>query len=761
MIKLAPIYSLAALLLSALFATNAQAVSPPATPLPDCVYVAGVPTAGACPAFSEYLTGTATGTLTAGGSVAVRTSPNIPVCDSWNAYTLIWAPSNCYAEVAAPQVLGCATTGVLNANDTVFREMPCPQALYKATAGLPNPLFTIRRPDGNTDPYGGARCGAIPDYHTFVLGAYATDTAAIWRNRGPHALDCEVIFNGPRPNGLYARTWVKIRVGINRAATPDIANGVSKYAELYVPIDGDLRGVSDVEMAATGSLTEVNWNAGRLFATYKATVTNFGGEDASNVDVTVKFPQLIIVQSVSNANCLMPGNGLNPNPSTILPAGGTATCRWPTIASGHSVDFEFVARIANATDLAALQQGEKLQNFASDPQGVLFKVKSSNDFDATNNQILAKVDIPFRSGSYVETRAAMDVLAPYFTYTTDKYLKTCNVYKDDIFARLQLIRADHPELFAGLSYGTITSGGYLAGGMAAGHVGVVVYVKGTNFRQTGIIINGTPIRSPLNTVSEIGPNDPGNGFGFGGWTGINGLYLRTPANKFPGKPQQEAEANLGFEGRYPDNGPEFTLGAATPTEPAASDPVACPYTPNAVAIATQSPVEIVVTSSSGKHVQTKDGEIITQELGTGIHSMAFPHEDGTFAWTLVLPPDDYDVKLVGTRAGPYTLTLTTFGADGEPVDVVTQGFTNPDQVDDYQLEAPEPVVVIPTPPVPTPPVPTPPAPGGNEGNGSVSGGGRAGGGAFDGWMLLGLLGLAASTATRASRGRRSSASARR
>lgn len=254
-------------------------------------------------------------------------------------------------------------------------------------------------------------------------------------------------------------------------------------------------------------------------------------------------------------------------------------------------------------------------------------------------------------------------------------------------------------------------------------------------------------------MSDIGPNDPGNDFGAGGWTGQNGWYLRTPANKFPGKPHQEGPGGFGFEGSYPENVTDFTVGGVSPAGGAPSNPATCPFTPDAVVITTQSPVEIIATSSSGKQVRTKDGAIVAQELDSGIHSMAFPHDDGTFAWTLVLPPDDYDVKLVGTRAGPYTLTLTTFDADGNPVDKVTEGFTNPDQIDEYKLEAPEPVAVVTPPPAPVPPAPS--------GNGSANGAAKAGGGgALDAWLLLALSVLAAATAIRASRGRRSSASVR-
>ena len=137
-------------------------------------------------------------------------------------------------------------------------------------------------------------------------------------------------------------------------------------------------------------------------------------------------------------------------------------------------------------------------------------------------------------------------------------------------------------------------------------------------------------------------------------------------------------------------------------------------------------------------METREGRIYLQELDSGIHSFATPHEDGTFGWTLVLPPDDYDIDLLGTGEGPYKLTLTTFDANGEPVETVYEGTTQSGQVDEYVLAG----------------APEPPAVGddggaGGVGNGSGTGNGagntphRSGGGGSVGFLsLLGLLLLA-------------------
>lgn len=333
----------------------------------------------------------------------------------------------------------------------------------------------------------------------------------------------------------------------------------------------------------------------------------------------------------------------------------------------------------------------------------------------------------------------MEVLAPYFDYQVERFtFKTCNYYKNDIFTRLEAIRADHPEVFVNLSYGGITSGDYYIAGIEAnhtkaGHVGVVVYTKGTDYRQTGIIINGTPSPSPLHFVSELGANDPGGGTGVGGWTGLNGQYLRTPANKFPGLPQQEG---IGFEGRYAHNDAEFTFGglpAATAPEPDPMDLVSCPLPPDAVMVTTESPVDILLSNPRGQRVETQGGMLVVQELDTGIHSIAFPHDDGTYGWTLLLPRDHYDIKLVGTAAGPYRIKLATFDENGQPVEFVTEGTTAPGQVDAYVLAGDDGTG-------PDPGTGSGPGTGGEPSGGS--GGSQGGGGGSLGWPgALGLLPL--------------------
>jgi hypothetical protein len=156
----------------------------------------------------------------------------------------------------------------------------------------------------------------------------------------------------------------------------------------------------------------------------------------------------------------------------------------------------------------------------------------------------------------------------------------------------------------------------------------------------------------------------------------------------------------------------------------------CPFAPDTVVVSTASPVEIVITNPQGQRVATDNGRIVTQELEGTIFAMSFPHEDGTYGWSLGLPVDDYDVELRGIADGTYELMLLTFEHDGTPIEEVTVGSTWPGLVEQYAVTAPAAAPPV-TPPPTTPVQPGPPPPAQRSGGGS----------ALPLWMLFLLGGL--------------------
>lgn len=707
--KIVRVLCVAVLLSVAWIPMDAAATAPPDLPLPACT-----DSGGACPATSEDVTGQASGKLGAGGTITITTIPTHSVCVSSSGYPPYdWSPSPCYSAVASPAVSGCAVIDIQDGGET-FRELPCSQALYRNSQDMPTPLLTMTGPDG------AAGCGAAGDFYTYIFGGPANVAGARWSEFGPPELECKVKFNGTRPDGLYGPTWVKMRVGIDQAQNGDVRHGNGRYAEIYVPVDGDLRNdFVDVSVLASSVLEGTD---DHQTVTFTATLTNDGEKDAENVEVAFQLPEQLHFQHASDGRCEQAGA----HPFV----GGRVVCSGLTVAGkgdalgGDVTIIDVVVRITDVTDFE---------------DEVTISAKVPDDLDASDNEGITKVQTNLRSGTMDDTRQAMQALAPYFDYKAGSELlnQQCNVYMDDIFARLNAIRSQAPEVFANLSYGKITSGDYYWAPLEnsitrAGHVGVVVYLKGTDYHQTGIVIHGTPTWSPSDRDSqtrlgtmEAGEHTTFNVFREG--TADHGMYYRTPIDHFPGSPTPELPLGCGFEGLYSNNRDEFegtVVDSCTVASPKG------PFYPDAVVVTTESPVDILASNAKGQRVETKDGKIFVQELDSGIHSFATPHEDGTYGWTLVLPRDDYDIQLLGTGEGPYKLTLTTFDENGERVDEVSEGTTQPGQMDEYELAG-------------APPAPTP-DPGNGSGSGSSGGATRtsgSGGGSFGVFTLLALIPL--------------------
>ena len=140
--------------------------------------------------------------------------------------------------------------------------------------------------------------------------------------------------------------------------------------------------------------------------------------------------------------------------------------------------------------------------------------------------------------------------------------------------------------------------------------------------------------------------------------------------------------------------------------------------PDAVVVRTESPVEIQLTNSRAQRLETRGGRIPVQELGKDIFSYPTRHADGTYGWFMVLPKDNYDIKLVGTGQGSYKLTTVNFSANGDENATVYEGTTSNGQLNDYKIAAAPPQAA----PAPTPaPSPAPaPAQSGSGGGGSTN-----------------------------------------
>jgi hypothetical protein len=691
-----------------------QAVSPPSMPLPECTEVDGSQE-GACPSEDEALSGSASGSFSAGGSVLITTNPEDGICVGHNGYPPYdWSPSPCFSKVYAPVVAGCGYIDLQN--EGRFRETSCSRALYLDPQNQ-SALFTLTSKDGSTG------CGGAGDFNTYFYGGPANVEGARWSERGGDTLDCNIKFEGERPDGLYGPTWVKVRVAIEQAEDGDERRGYKRPStEFYVPIDGDMRELLDVEVLATGEVTK---EGDVYLVSTTAAVTNNSTESVDNFTLIATFPDQVHVTSVSHNKCNLP-------PDFV---GGTVRCVLSLDekgdAFGNDVTFiDIEARIINVADL---------DNGTGE---AVFKLTVPGDQNSTNDDDIYRFPVSPDAGTVADTIAEMEVLKPYFDYeiSSESLLgQQCNIFMDDIFQQLEKLREEQPALFTNLSYGLITSGSYSVitkeslATEGAGHVGVVVYKKGTDYHETGVIIHGTPTTSPvdLDLESRMGilpAGDHVTGLGFSaeltvwGGTDGHGQYYRTPIRNFPGSPRPEGPEGCGYEGMYVDNREEFAQNRvgtlptcqSLPAKSSASTK-SCPTPPNTSIIITESPVNISVNNANGQVLKTEKGKLTFDEsLDGGVFAWETRHDDGSYGWFIALPKDGYDVKLTGTDEGAYTLKLVTFDDSEKPEIFTQQGMTEDGQIEDFEVL------------------------GGVTANNTGSSGG-GGGGAFNAWLLVFLL----------------------
>lgn len=683
---------------------GALAQSPPNLPLPICEIIDGTEV-GACLNEDLRVSASIGGDFAEGAAVQVQTIPDAGICiAAMRADQGGWAPAPCFAGVSRPSVGTCGVIDLLDGGK--FKEMSCTNALYTDSSSLTGSLFTVEGVNGNP-------CGGSGNFQTYAYGGPANVPGARWSEFGPSRQICQIVFNGPRPDGLFGPTWVKVIVGTSIAVEGDDRSpSTSAQTEVYVPIDGDMReGVIDLDVLATNI---VDGMGDDITATYTATISNIGTKQADDVVVTIELPEEVHFESVSDSRC----EDLVARPLPFI--GGTVRCTDLSLAgngsgSGNDVLFiDVVTRITNATDLK---------------DNIVITATVAEDIDTSNNQDSTRTILDLSGGSVSQTRQEMRALDPYFNYEIPSELLdlACDAYMNDIYTRLQAIQVEHPEAFEFLSFGRITSGDYFwfpgdPEFSRAGHVGVIVYMKGTDYRQTGVIIHGTPTWSPfdLDLSTQVGA-DLGVGehvnsvdfvkswFGFG--TQGHGMYYRTPLSAYPGSPIPENPLGCGFEGVYQANVDEFANSAVVPTC-VTRQARSCPILPDAVIIESQSPVDILLTNPQSQQIQTQGGIILEQQLEEGIHSFATLHDDGSYGWLLVLPKNDYDIQLTGTAEGTYTLTTVTFNENGEANESVFEGSTALQQISQYQ------VIDTQVPESPAPPAETP-----NNGSSSGSGSG--------------------------------------
>jgi S-layer family protein len=208
----------------------------PVGAFPVCESITG-PLPDGCPQRNSFLTVSSQGSLGTFTSVQVQVNPSVPPCASYDAGTDVFTPSPCYSEVSMFVPLGfsfynnISCVWLLDATDD---PADCP-ALYRDPTSFVD-LAMSQTIAGTTK----SRCGDGGNFRTFVKGGPANVPGGPWIDRAGEALKCEVTFNGPAPDNLFASSWFYFDVYLTISESGTNNLGRWEIAEAVAPVNGFL-----------------------------------------------------------------------------------------------------------------------------------------------------------------------------------------------------------------------------------------------------------------------------------------------------------------------------------------------------------------------------------------------------------------------------------------------------------------------------------------------------------------------------------------
>lgn len=263
---------------------------------------------------------------------------------------------------------------------------------------------------------------------------------------------------------------------------------------------------------------------------------------------------------------------------------------------------------------------------------------------------------------------------------------SCATWNEDILRKLNSLRASSPDVFTYLDYGPVSS--VTPGTTEGHHSGVVMYISGTDWHTTGVVVHGTAFFSQYGIATSVIPGQP-NPLNLQStsdtWT--SGQFMFTEAPDWEDGSSKQVIPTPALSSDARGNPLYFGTAYPQPGSTMSPPPGACPFPPQGVS--THSPVDLTLINSAGQHIQTRGGSIVVNELPASIYWPAYAaldHANQTVDWSLVLPQDTYQITLTGTGSGPFTLTGHTLKPDGTVLTVNQTGTITPGVQRKYVLK---------------------------------------------------------------------------
>ena len=231
----------------------------------------------------------------------------------------------------------------------------------------------------------------------------------------------------------------------------------------------------------------------------------------------------------------------------------------------------------------------------------------------------------------------------------------CGAWQSKVLDMLNGMRNGTPEekrIFEHFDYGPIQA-------YYGGHQAVVIFPKGGDWRKDGIVLDPWPTQRP----KTYSMKDWESRFWFGvGTSGVYaGQYPLTGASDYP-KPRLKVPRahQLILKRVTPAERDRYLALTNQPERDAFIDALPAKIK-ESTAIAVHSPVRMLLTDAQGRRVGWVDDSTFVYEI-PGADLDCVPEGEGEHGMFVLLPKDEYQVQITGTRAGVFGFTRVHSGS---------------------------------------------------------------------------------------------------
>lgn len=320
-----------------------------------------------------------------------------------------------------------------------------------------------------------------------------------------------------------------------------------------------------------------------------------------------------------------------------------------TLTVSGQVKFHFTRQAPGGTVEDDEDSGELSRTFAIVVQGPAaaqtMTAEQARQHIMTRFNALGNGPVEGSAPTYVGPAGFWNNVYSVFTDRHDQYV--CGGWQGQVLQMLDTMRNGSPEekaVFEHFDYGPIQA-------YYGGHQAVVIYPKGTDWRQTGTVLDPWPNQRP-ETFSIADWSDR-FWFGVGPSSVYQGQYPITGATDYPTPYLKIPDEHMAILRRLPPEQRQQyrdLTNAQDRNNFIASLPVSVR---ESAAVGVQSPVHMLVTDAQGRRVGWQDDASFVYEI-PGADVDLFPEADGGFGMIALLPYGDHEVRVTGDRAGDFT-----------------------------------------------------------------------------------------------------------